>query len=66
LYHDSRFRECRVITSPNPQAGRPPLVGCPQMVTQYICSYLAYWKPFFHPQPEEAGCLDWQGTMYHG
>jgi hypothetical protein len=28
-----------VSPSPNPQAGGPPLVGCPRMLIQYICGY---------------------------
>ena len=28
-----------VSTSPNPQAGGPPLVGCPQLLIQFIRSY---------------------------
>jgi hypothetical protein len=28
-----------VSTSPNPQAGGPPPVGCPRMLIQYIRSY---------------------------
>jgi len=28
-----------VSTSPNPQAGGPPLVGCPRLLIQYIRSY---------------------------
>jgi hypothetical protein len=67
LYYGSRFGECRVvITSPNPQDGGPSIVGRPPLVMQYIRSYPAYWKPFFHPQPEEAPFLDWQGTNFHG
>jgi hypothetical protein len=27
-----------VSTSPNPQAGRPPLIGCPQLLIQFIRS----------------------------
>jgi hypothetical protein len=27
---------------PNPQVGGPPLVGCPQLLIQYICSYPPY------------------------
>ena len=43
--------------SPNPpQAGEPPLVGCPRLFIQYIRSYPSYWRPFFHPQPEDAPC----------
>ena len=28
-----------VSTSPNPQAGGPPLVGCPRLLIQFIRSY---------------------------
>ena len=34
----------------------PPLVGCPQLLIQYIRSYLPYWRPFLHPQLEDAPC----------
>ena len=43
-------------TSPNPQVGGPPLVGCPQRIVKYIRSYPPYWRPFLHPQPEDAPC----------
>jgi hypothetical protein len=29
---------------PNPQAGGPPLVGCPLLLIQYICSYPPYME----------------------
>jgi len=45
-----------VSTSPNPQTGRPPIVGCPRLLIQYIRSYPAYWRPFLHPHPEDAPC----------
>ena len=41
---------------PNPQPGGPPPVGCPRLLFQYIRSYPPYWRPFLHPQPEEAPC----------
>jgi hypothetical protein len=41
---------------PNPQAGGPPLVGSPRLLIQYIRSYPPYWRPFLHPQPEDAPC----------
>ena len=41
-----------VSTSPNPQAGGPPLVRCPRLLIQYIRSYNTFWRPFFHPQLE--------------
>ena len=35
-----------VSTSPNPQAGGPPLVGCPWQLIQFIHRYPPYWRPF--------------------
>jgi hypothetical protein len=32
-----------------PQAGRPPFVGCPRQLNHYILSYPPYWRPFLHP-----------------
>jgi hypothetical protein len=45
-----------VDPSPIPQAGGPPLVGCPRLLIQYIRSYPPDWRPFLHPQPEDATC----------
>jgi hypothetical protein len=45
-----------VSTSPNTQAGVPHLVGCPRLPIHYIRSYPPYWRPFPHPQPEDAPC----------
>jgi hypothetical protein len=45
-----------VSTSPNSQAGVPPLVGCPRLLIQFNHSYTPYRRPFLHPQPEEAPC----------
>jgi hypothetical protein len=45
-----------VSTSPNPQAGGPPLIVCPRLLIQYIRSYPPYRRPFLHPQPEDAPC----------
>jgi hypothetical protein len=45
-----------VNTSPNPQAGGPPCVGCPRLFIQYVCSHPPFWRPFVHPQPEDAPC----------
>ena len=42
--------------SPKPQAGAPPLVGCPRLLIQYIRSYPLYLRPFLHPQTEDAPC----------
>ena len=45
-----------VSTSPNPQAGGPPLVGCPRLLIQFIRSCPPYRRPFLYPQPEDAPC----------
>jgi len=45
-----------VSTSPNPEAGGPPLVGCPRLLIQSIRSYPPYRRPFLYPQPEDAPC----------
>jgi len=45
-----------VSASPNPQAGEPLLVGCLQLLIQYIHSYPPYRRPFLHPQPEDVPC----------
>jgi hypothetical protein len=50
-----------VSPSPSPQAGVPPLVGCPRLLIQYIHSYPPYGRPSLHPQPEDA---PWQGPTY--
>jgi hypothetical protein len=45
-----------VNTTPNLQAGEPLPVGCPRTLIQYIRSYPPYWRPFLHPQTEDAPC----------
>ena len=45
-----------VSASPNPQAGGPPLVGCPRLLIRFIRRYPPYRRPFLHPQPEDAPC----------
>jgi len=55
-WHDKFLRWGVVSTSPNPQAGGPPLVGCPRLLIQCIHSYPPYWRSFLHPQPESAAC----------
>ena len=45
-----------VSTSPNPQAGGPPLVDCPRLLIQFIRSYPLHWRPFLYSQPEDAPC----------
>jgi hypothetical protein len=39
------FRRGIVTTSPNPQVGTPPLLGSPELLIQYICSYPPYCGP---------------------
>jgi hypothetical protein len=49
--HVQHFVTCCLFTasslhpSPNPQAGGPPPVGCPRLLTQYIRSCPPYWRP---------------------
>jgi hypothetical protein len=50
------FSQWVVSPSSKPQAGGPPLVGCPRLLIQHIRSYPPYWRPFLHPQPEGAPC----------
>jgi len=38
----------------NHQAGGPTIVGCPQLIIQYIRSYPPYWRSLFHSQPDHA------------
>ena len=54
--HDTFLRWGVVSSSPNPQAGGPPLVGCLRPLIRYIRTYPPYWRPFLHPQPEDAPC----------
>jgi hypothetical protein len=37
-----------VSPTPNPQAGGPPIVGCPRLFIQYICRYPPYLLIFWH------------------
>ena len=43
-----------VSTSPNPQAGGPPLVGFPRLLIQFIHTYPPHRRTFHYPQPEDA------------
>ena len=54
-----------VSTSPNPQAGGPPLVGCLRLLIQFIRNYSPYRRPFLYPQPEDAPCRG-DGDPLHG
>ena len=45
-----------VGTLSSPQAGTPPLVHCLRLLIQYTHSCLPNWRPFLHPQPEDATC----------
>ena len=53
--HDTFLWRGVISTSPNPQAGVPPLVGCLRLLIQYTRSYPPY-RPFLHQQPEDAPC----------
>ena len=48
------YSEELLTPCPNPQAGGPPLVGCPRLLMQYIRSCPPYWRPFLHPEWEDA------------
>jgi len=50
------YGEVLLAHHPNPEAGGSPLFGCPRMLIQYIRSCPPYWRPFLHPQPEDASC----------
>jgi len=39
-----------------PPVGGAPLIGCPRLLIQYVRSYPSYWRPFLHPQPDDAPC----------
>jgi hypothetical protein len=69
-----------VRTSPNPQAGGPPLVAVRDCVFYMSSAILHIWRPFLHPQPEDLPCRGdrdpliivtgtqlslWQGPSYH-
>jgi hypothetical protein len=47
-----------VSTSPNTQAGGPPLLDCPRLLIQDIR------RPFLHPQPEDAPCRSERPTSW--
>ena len=49
-------KESMLAPRPTPQAGGLPLVGYPRLLIQYIRRYPPYWRPFLHPQPEDAPC----------
>ena len=45
-----------ISTSPNPQAGGPPLVSCTRLLIPYNRSYTPYLWPVLHPQSEYKPC----------
>ena len=55
-----------VSTSPNPQAGGPPLVGCPRLLIRYIRSYPPYQGPVPLHATWGRAMLWRQGLVYHG
>ena len=54
------LRREAVSISPNPPpphvAGRPPLVGCPRLLTQHIYSYPPQRRPLLHPKRQDTPC----------
>ena len=55
-----------VSTSPKPQAGGPPHVGCPRLLIQYIHSYPAYLEAVPPSAIWGRAMTWWQGPTYHG
>jgi len=51
---------------PKLQAGGPPRFGCPLLCIQYIRSHPPYWRPFLHPQPEDAPYRGDRDPLKHG
>jgi hypothetical protein len=54
-----------VITSPNPQASGPPLVGCPRLLIQYIRSYPTYLQALPPPATRGRAMPWWQTQLWH-
>ena len=42
------------------QAAGTPLVGYPRLLIQYNLVTLHIWRPFLHPQPEDAPCCGYK------
>jgi hypothetical protein len=55
-----------VSTSPNPPSWKPPPVGCPRLLIQYICTYPPYRRPFLHAQPEDVPCSGDRDPLTYG
>jgi hypothetical protein len=47
-YQGQFLQRAVVSTSPNHQAGGPPLFSCPRLLIRYIHSYPPYCRPFLH------------------
>ena len=58
-------RRGAVSTSPNPQAGRPCLFGCPRLLIQYIRSYPPYQEAVPQSTPWGRAMPWWQGPTHH-
>jgi hypothetical protein len=54
-----------VSTSPNPEAGEPPLVGCPRLLFQHILSYPAYLEAVPRSVTRGRAMQWWHGPTYH-
>ena len=54
--HMIRFYSEGLLGPRQPHAGGPPLVGCARLLIQYTRNYPPYWRPFLHPQPQDAPC----------
>jgi len=47
-------RSCSNLAQPPSWSTTP--VDCPRLLIQYIRCFPPYWRPFLHPQPEDAPC----------
>jgi hypothetical protein len=52
-----------VSVAPNPQIGGQPLDRYPRQLIKYTRSCQLHWRPFLHPQPEDAPCRGDKGPL---
>jgi hypothetical protein len=54
------------LLAPRPTPKLEDLVGCLRLLIEYIRSSPPYWRPFFHPQPEDAPYRGDRDPFNHG
>jgi hypothetical protein len=63
----SQFLRWGVISAlPKPEAGGPPLVGCPRLLIQYIRSYPSCLEAVAPSRTRGRAMPWWQGPTYYG